>query len=687
MIKFLLYLFESSICLAMLYIVYDLFFKKETYFNFNRLYLQTSMFFALLIPIIHISINVSQTDDYELPIHGIGKFRSYYTDIITTLDPEYYEPTNPWLKPATFEDPFLESSTDQHYVKSDIIATNPIIQKPQETVGRKIYLNISKIMFLIYFAGILFFFIRLLFLIFWLRQIIKKNKVLIYPNYKLVCINKEIPPFSFFNYIFINKDAISEKDFEQILAHEKIHVSQKHSLDLFIAHVITVLQWFNPLVWRLQKAIKTNHEYIADSKVVDQGFEIIDYQSLLLSQLISIRSVELVNNFNLVFIKKRLTMMTKNKSGFKAKMKALFIIPTAIALFFLFADMTLIGPEKVLSNIVPTENNEVKSQLEGIWVNTAELFGKYIQFKDDKICILDGDINYHEFKLEIKGNQFILNDEIIVKYKMEGNLLKIWWKENEFSVYDKSVANNSLKAYLIQKKQKINLPDIVHYRTLEKTEYIIEVFLNNEYITVESSTGTIDFAKEMLLKAKQNFTVLDLPFVTVKLYADVNTSMENVHILRQAMRDIDLLKISFTGYLQNSDLPDLMQHLIGIPQKMPPNGVKETSIEEIKEKGFAYFEINTNNDADSKERIRKELHSFLTSNEKYIMNLVYNNNSLYKDYVEFIDIVYQVIFKLRDELATEKYNLAYDDLTPVQQDEIKNVFKMILSQKNLDVDK
>jgi BlaR1 peptidase M56 len=686
MIKFLLYLFESSICLAMLYLVYELFFKKETYFNFNRLYLQSSMFFALLIPFIHISLNVSQTDDYELPIHEIGKFRSYYTDIITTLDPEYNEPINPWLKPATFEDPFSENTIDQHNGKNEIIATNHINQEPTETFGRTLYLNISKILFTIYFAGILFFCVRLLFLIFWLGQIIKRNKVLNYTNYKIVCINKEIPPFSFFNYVFINKDVISEKDFEQILAHEKIHVSQKHSLDLFIAHVITVLQWFNPLVWLLQKAIKTNHEYIADSKVVDQGFEIIDYQSLLLSQLISIRSVELVNNFNLISIKKRLKMMTKIKSGFKAKMKAFLVIPTTIALFFLFADMTLIGPEKVLSNIVPTENNEVKSQLEGIWVNTAESFGKYIQFSNDKLSVLDGDINYHEFNLEIKGNQFILNAETFVKFKMEGNLLKIWWKENEFSVYDKSIAKNSMKAYLLQKKQKMELPEIVHYRTLDKTEYIIEVFLNNENITIQNSSGTFDFAKEMLLKAKQNFTVLDLPYVTVKLYVDANTSMENVHKLKQIMREIDLLKIAYAGYLQKGDLPDLMEHLIGIPKKMPPIDVKETSIEEVKEKGFAYFEIDADKDAYAKEKVRKNLHSFLTSNDKYIMCLVYYNNSLYKDYVEFNDIVYQVIYKLRNELAEERYSLKYNDLAPIQQKEIRNVYKMILTEKNLDVD-
>ena len=77
----------------------------------------------------------------------------------------------------------------------------------------------------------------------------------------------------------------------------------------------------------------------------------IDYQSLLLKQVIGYHSVELVNNFNLNPIKKRIAMMNKKQSGIPAKLKAILVIPFAIVAFLLFADFTLKGPGGSMSDI------------------------------------------------------------------------------------------------------------------------------------------------------------------------------------------------------------------------------------------------------------------------------------------------------------------------------------------------
>lgn len=685
MIKFLLYLFESSICIGIFYLAYEIFFKKETYFNFNRLYLQSSMIFAVLIPIIHIHVSVSQVEEYETPVKEIGKFRSYYTELFANLDPEYNQPVNPWLKPAEFEDAFgydEENKSENNLTYAQLEGKNEHAVLAKSSIIQDI--NITRILLILYISGIIFFCFRLVYLLYWIRKTISNSRVEKKSNHINVNVQKEMPPFSFFNYVFINKEAISPKDYEQIIAHEIIHVRQKHSLDLICAHVITVLQWFNPLVWLLQKAIKTNHEYIADRKVVEQGFEIIDYQSLLLSQLISIRSVELVNNFNLISIKKRLAMMTKIKSSFKAKMKAIFVVPITIILFFIFSDMTIAGPDKILSNMVPFGKKEVQSQLDGIWINTSETFGKYIQFKNNKICVLDGDINYQEYDLEVKGNYLNLNSNVQIKYKFEGSLLKLWWNENAFSVYEKSTADNSLKAYMNSKKQNLSLPDIVHYKTLEKTEYILEVFLNNDGITIHGKEGSFDEVEKLLNEAKQTFSVLELPFVTIKLYADKNTKMIHVDKIRTAMRNLDLLKIAYAGNAFNRDVPDLMEHLIGIPQLLPPKDVESIEVDNIKEDGYGFYEIDTRDDLETKEKVRKELHSFLTSNEKYVMCISYYNNTEYKDQLEFTDIVYQEIYKLRNEAAITKFGFKFDELAKKQQKEIKSLYKLVLTQRNMD---
>lgn len=76
--------------------------------------------------------------------------------------------------------------------------------------------------------------------------------------------NKNILPFSFFHFIFIPKD-IDNDAIDMILAHEKIHAKEFHSLDILIFEIYKTLFWFNPLVWIALKNVKNNHEFIADN--------------------------------------------------------------------------------------------------------------------------------------------------------------------------------------------------------------------------------------------------------------------------------------------------------------------------------------------------------------------------------------------------------------------------------------
>ncbi len=164
----------------------------------------------------------------------------------------------------------------------------------------------------------------------------------------MVNMDEDISPFSFFRYLYINKSTLSEDDLHNVLEHEKAHISQRHSLDHLFAHALAVFQWFNPVAWQIRNALKTTHEYIADRQVLDRGFALVDYQTLLLKQVIGYHSVELVNNFNLKPIKKRIAMMTKIRSGRPARLKAMLVIPFAIALFLLFADFTVKGPDDTI---------------------------------------------------------------------------------------------------------------------------------------------------------------------------------------------------------------------------------------------------------------------------------------------------------------------------------------------------
>jgi beta-lactamase regulating signal transducer with metallopeptidase domain len=150
--------------------------------------------------------------------------------------------------------------------------------------------------------------------------------IAIYPHaemdgVKIIKLPFPTAPFSFFRYVFVRDEMVGTPEFDHILAHERTHIQQKHSLDLIFVQLLAAFLWFNPVIWLLIKSLKTTHEYIADKKIINSGYSLVEYQTLLLKQLISNNSFGLVHNFNLSFIKKRITMMTHKKSGWSGKVK------------------------------------------------------------------------------------------------------------------------------------------------------------------------------------------------------------------------------------------------------------------------------------------------------------------------------------------------------------------------------
>ena len=142
------------------------------------------------------------------------------------------------------------------------------------------------------------------------------------------CHAHDVVPFSWMNHI-----VISEKDYEEnghnILLHEQAHIACGHSWDVLWLSCVEVLQWFNPLVWMLSKEIQDIHEYEADLTVLRKGINARDYQLLIIQKVVGSGSYTFANNFNHSSLKKRITMMIKEKSDPWARLKYLYILPIA----------------------------------------------------------------------------------------------------------------------------------------------------------------------------------------------------------------------------------------------------------------------------------------------------------------------------------------------------------------------
>jgi beta-lactamase regulating signal transducer with metallopeptidase domain len=293
--NYLLYLTGSGLCLGLFYLTYWTFLRNITTHKFCRFYLISVVIIALIIPVINISINnLSSTEKSNKTIIRIADTKNNYERFL-----EINRKT-------------LSQSQSYSAVSA---ATKPLIASGQENDNKSSFftlnINFREWLLLIYIAGAIYFLIHFCIQLIQILVLTKKYKPVKEDGITYVFINKEISPFSFFNYIFINKNNYSTVDYNKIIEHEKVHIKEHHTLDVLIAELLVIIQWFNPFIRPIRNSIKKTHEYLADKGVLMRGHDIQDYQSLLLQQLIYPSSFQLTNSFNFKPIKKRLAMMTK----------------------------------------------------------------------------------------------------------------------------------------------------------------------------------------------------------------------------------------------------------------------------------------------------------------------------------------------------------------------------------------
>jgi hypothetical protein len=474
-----IYLLETGICLSLLYLAYWLFLRKETYFNFNRLFLVGSLILALGVPLLHLTLDISPGSSLENPARGVLKFRSSYEELVRLIDADFgVEPGAQHGiegKPQVGMDDGGSQPSELRHSKG--ISEDSLQGSSDSAIGRS-SLSLSKILFILYIGGVLYFFARFVYLVIRLYLLASKNRVVRQEGFRMVEIEEEISPFSFFRFLFINHGSFNDSELRHVLEHEKAHIRQRHSTDHLFAHALAVFQWFNPFAWQMRKALKTTHEYIADRQVIDGGIERLDYQSLLLKQVIGYHSVELVNNFNLKPIKQRIAMMNKSKSGLSAKLKATLVAPFAIILFFLFADFTLKGSDSGLSGPVP--------DLSGLWIKqTKDDFSPALYIHGNSFTFSEG-IDIRDYILKVEKEALVLSQGsgspgTQLKYELGGDKLVLWWNKVQSTTYIRSSAANTLDHFLAQSGQEVDLPSISQYRLMEPESSLCRIGLGKKH--------------------------------------------------------------------------------------------------------------------------------------------------------------------------------------------------------------
>lgn len=176
---------------------------------------------------------------------------------------------------------------------------------------------------------------------------LKINKTQFINGEKVILIEEPILPHSFWNSIFINADDFENNKIRyELIVHEKAHLIQKHTLDILFIEVLQIIFWFNPLLILYKKAIKLNHEFLADEAVNNQFNSVSYYQNLLLETASNKINVALASNINYLITKKRFLMMSKKQSTVKITLKVFAVGFIYSLLFFTFSTKTIAQEKK-----------------------------------------------------------------------------------------------------------------------------------------------------------------------------------------------------------------------------------------------------------------------------------------------------------------------------------------------------
>ena len=290
------YILKSSFCLAVFYLFYRLLLSRETFHRFNRIALLGILLLSCLLPFVEVSV--------RRPV-------------------EMYQTMMTW---------------EQWLLLTDLAGTETHAVQVQENVVTWI-----QGLLLVYLFGILFFMLRNIYSLFGLWVLLKSGRrekvsdyVVTVVKAVLIVHERDISPFSWMRYIVISQKDLHENG-REILTHELAHIRNRHSWDLFAADICIFFQWFNPAAWLLKQELQNIHEYEADETVINEGVDARQYQLLLIKKAVGTRLYSMANSFNHSKLKKRITMMLKEKSSPWARLKYLYVLPVAAIAVTTFA--------------------------------------------------------------------------------------------------------------------------------------------------------------------------------------------------------------------------------------------------------------------------------------------------------------------------------------------------------------
>jgi len=272
-------LFKSVVCTGILFLYYLLFLRSSKQHRYNRWYLLSVTALGLMIPFI--------------------SFNAYL------------------LSPTSVKKiVLLQTISGGHEYEPDAIAATSSW-------------NINTIVLYAWLLVSVSFLVAFLVRVFWIYRLKSKGSVMKENGYQLIFTDVQYAPFSFLNNLFWKKGIDSNSvSGQMILRHELCHIKERHTLDKLLMQLVIVVAWVNPFFWLIRKELAMQHEFIADDAAIsDQDADA--FARMILHARYNNVFPDIIHPFFHSSLKRRLTMLTKNKKEKFLKVRTLLSLPIA----------------------------------------------------------------------------------------------------------------------------------------------------------------------------------------------------------------------------------------------------------------------------------------------------------------------------------------------------------------------
>ena len=344
--SYLFYIGKAALAAGAFYLAYLALFQNRKQFVFNRIYLLVSLALSFIIPLITF-ITVKYI---EAPATDANSFAFISQTAVTTET--YSETYSLW----------------PHYL------------------------------FGLYLLGITGFLLHLLTGHFNAIRMVQKSDVQNLFGSRVHVTEKDVHPFSFFNQIVLSEKTLNSPNLEMIVAHESIHVKEKHTLDILFTELLFLLQWFNPFAWLLKDAVKNNLEYKTDDIIVKTN-DPQTYQLAMVALADKKGVAPFLTALNGSQLKNRIIMMKKKTENKYAPLKQLVILPLIAVLI-----MGLTNRE-VKTQIIQNQTSESANVLP----ENSLLASSTSSIKDQTGSDVETEIKKFLLSIEFRDNQFVLH--------------------------------------------------------------------------------------------------------------------------------------------------------------------------------------------------------------------------------------------------------------------------------------